>query len=311
MAPGEEGADDTTIKNPRPQDDEGAAGTTTGKHSAAKRILARVEEARTATKKATTTEKATKTKKATTTTWRSWSPRKKKPWRSVSFPCLNGHRECYSKTQRMPPEETLHKYQLMHWTRILLERHKMWHVAAGGTLLGAVRNKGIIPHDDDLDLNFIFGQFDISEAFLDDLKKNDMALYTRETPGPVFYRVHHLDKPGSVDLFGLEKHGDKLTYPKNWHPARLKTEWPASIAEEGGLIQWPFGSTTVPAPPSQITEAFLDNELDGPEWRTVASCGDPKHFKQGSTFHECFGVQDVEYDVTGRALPDGPLEDPL
>jgi len=264
-------------------------------------------------------------------------------WCYPKFPCANGKKACYNETQRMTPYHALNKYQLVHNARILLERHKLWHIASGGTLLGAVRNKGIIPHDNDLDFNFLFGHFNVTKAFLADLEKNGMGLNIHDfsdkkfktkswrkgsffgarergemdDPGVRFYRIHFLNwgkygrRPGAVDMFGLVKHGDKITYPKNFHPARLKTEWPASIAEEGGLVQWPFGSTTVPAPPREITEAFLDNEYPGEDWRNDASCGDPTHYKQGSTFHECFEVQDTKYAVTGRALPDGPLEDPL
>ncbi|MCK5632750.1 LicD family protein [bacterium] len=43
-------------------------------------------------------------------------------------------------------------YQLMKDTHELLNKHKIVYWAAGGTLLGAVRHKGIIPLDVDLDI---------------------------------------------------------------------------------------------------------------------------------------------------------------
>jgi len=198
----------------------------------------------------------------------------------------------------MSPEDTLQKYQLLHSARKLLERHGVWHVAAGGTLLGAVRNKGIVPHDNDMDLVFIRDEFNVSAALKADLEKNRLQIH--DHLGPDFKRITMMDLPGfRVDLFGWVKQGDKLHWPN--YP-NLTSEWPASIAEEGGLIQWPFGSTTVPAPPRKISEAFLTHEY-GPDWRTEISCK--------GTRHDCFAVQDVEYDLTGRALPDSPLEDPM
>jgi len=203
---------------------------------------------------------------------------------------------------------------------MLLERHKMWHVANGGTLIGAVRNKGIIPHDNDMDLNFLHGHFNNSKAFQSDLKKNGLFLFESKF-FRWFKRVCRVDHPGfCVDLFGLVKRGGKLVYPgcpEKCTQASLKgKEWPASIAEEGALIQWPFGGTTVPAPPRKITEAYL-TYVYGRTWRTEASCGDPKKsfkaraLERGGTWHHCYLVQDLEYDLTGRALPDSPLKDPI
>jgi len=221
-------------------------------------------------------------------------------------PCLNGKGDCYNKMQRMSPQDALTRYQLLHSTRKLFDRHKIWHVASGGTLLGAVRNKGIIPHDDDLDLDIMWDDFNVSEALKADLKKNGLGI------GEVSHfrkKVLKMDMPPPrvyLDLFGLVKQGGKITYPEEWrcHGKCLQAEWPASIAEEGGLIQWPFGGTTVPAPPRDISETFLTIAY-GPTWRNESICN------RSVTWHECHPVEDVEYDLTGKALPDSPLFDPF
>lgn len=53
----------------------------------------------------------------------------------------------------MRPAIAKHLYQMIHDTQKILEARGVRCVASGGTLLGAVRNGGIIPWDDDADFS--------------------------------------------------------------------------------------------------------------------------------------------------------------
>lgn len=53
----------------------------------------------------------------------------------------------------MRPVTAKQLYQMAHDTQRILEAHGVRCVASGGTLLGAVRNGGIIPWDDDADFS--------------------------------------------------------------------------------------------------------------------------------------------------------------
>lgn len=233
-------------------------------------------------------------------------------------------RECYNESQRMTPEETLDEYQIIHYTTRLLERHKIWHMAHGGTLIGALRNGGIIPHDNDGDFWYLLdgeigdapNDFQ-SKVFQADLKKNGLILHEfhNEETGTEFKRLCNGAVGENVndytftcgvcaDLFPLVKKGTRITWPASFKGLSSKAYFPSEIAAEGALMHYDFGSTTVPAPRRYITEAFLTREY-GEDWKHESSCDNV------NSWHACYMVKDSDYDVTGRAMPDGPLKDPL
>merc|ERR1712232_1489739 len=67
-------------------------------------------------------------------------------------------------------------YRTVHVAGRLLNRHGIAWWAYGGTLLGAVRNKGIIPHDNDIDFATLdYDKLD-SKELREDLRRNGYYL---------------------------------------------------------------------------------------------------------------------------------------
>ncbi len=66
----------------------------------------------------------------------------------------------YDENKRMTLEEIKKvELQLLITFHDFCEKHKLKYVLDGGTLLGAVRHKGFIPWDDDIDVTMPFPDF--------------------------------------------------------------------------------------------------------------------------------------------------------
>jgi hypothetical protein len=229
-----------------------------------------------------------------------------------------------SLTQRLCQEDALALYRLGHVVGALLDRHQIVWWAAGGTLLGAVRNKGIIPHDDDIDYNILNEQSDIllSRTFINALSKNDLTMHRVEEG---FWQIRPMHPHGGellhVDIFAMWRTSsacyrtDVICYPHQWWH---KHTFPASLCSSAGnaagggqaagiqcplLRQWPFGkSGFVWGPPEDMAKSYLTH-VYGSDWQKVAKCQD--------TNHPCGLVKNATYDATEALEPSGPLEEPL
>jgi len=243
-----------------------------------------------------------------------------------------------SANQRMCAPQTLAVYRLGHTVGALLERYNITWWATGGTLLGAVRNKGIIPHDDDIDYNILNDQTDIllSDKFDQDLKKNGLWMHNIEEgfwqikPFCNSSKLHTFDcvTPGSdkdinVDLFAMYRNSDdvpcekedEMCYPNHWwskdvFPLSMCSPvfFPSTTANattQGNcpsLVRWPFGKNgTVWGPPESIAKSYL-NHVFGSDWRTP---------KCEETAHVCGMIKNITHDATEFAVPSGPLLEPL
>ena len=86
---------------------------------------------------------------------------------------------------------------LAFWTRVAKE-HRIGWFAVAGTLLGAVRNQGIIPFDDDIDLGVLIDEYPtlahLSRRELDPV----YGIFLTEGCGA---RVYHGAKTPTIDLF--------------------------------------------------------------------------------------------------------------
>lgn len=208
----------------------------------------------------------------------------------------------YSEKQQLGPNETLNLYQALHSIDVIFKKHNITFWAAWGTLLGALRNEGIIPHDDDIDFHF-FSE-DLPKLFdgpvKDALARNDIRTLPMKVIGD--------DKPAARQIFSIStcQHIGSFYSMSRTDNNQLRDRdpkgvaYPADVAEH--LELWPFGDSTVPAPSRDIAEAFLD-AFYGSDWNTAANCN--------GAGHDCDPLQNESWDLTGKAMPPGPLREPV
>lgn len=217
----------------------------------------------------------------------------------AAVPCLDGRDKCYSTRQRLPPADALRFYQMTHIAARLMERHRIWHMASGGTLLGAVRQKGMIPHDDDVDFNIMRSQGQgilVSPAFKQDLSKNGMYLANVHAD---FWKLKDYSNPNrAVDIFAMVVLGGRVTFDAGKWPGN---DLPMSVIGSGGLRKWTFGASQLWAPQYPVVVAHFTAKW-GSNWAHEISCKD--------SYHDCTGVQDVQWDLTGTAMPCTPIYEP-
>jgi len=100
---------------------------------------------------------------------------------------INNMQPSSGNDQLMPDEWYLHLYQLMKDIHELFTLHKLEYWAQGGTLLGAIRHKGIIKWDDDLDINIKLKDKELFVSLIPILEKLNYEV----TPTWFGYKVVH------------------------------------------------------------------------------------------------------------------------
>jgi len=94
--------------------------------------------------------------------------------------------------EKLTDDEADLLYDIVEVTTQLLEKHKVRYMIDGGTLLGAVRNGGLIPHDNDAD--FVILESDLERTLSLESEFAKYGLVLVKTPGWGL-QVSHAESP--------------------------------------------------------------------------------------------------------------------
>jgi hypothetical protein len=167
-------------------------------------------------------------------------------------------RGCIQFAPRLQETYRILLEMLAFWTRVA-EKHRIRWFAVAGTLLGAVRNQGIIPFDDDIDLGVPIDQHPklarLSRLELDPV----YGIFLTEGCGARVYQRNGAKTP-AIDLFlmGLDDSDRRYVYagplvsagkPTYFLSHTFAKEWVAVRDVHPSVLKWvPFENLRVPIP---------------------------------------------------------------
>lgn len=188
-------------------------------------------------------------------------------------------------------------YQLAKDFHDIATKHNLRYWMEGGTLLGAVRNQGIIKFDDDMDVDIMHEDEIHFQSLIPEFEK--LGYVVRHSN---IYTICYGKKPPCLDVF--------VCYPKNdttsYINLSISKKFPNSffyLSELFPLQKYKFGDIKLYGPNN--AKPYLDRMY--PEWDKYAVI----HQKHNNSFY-LLGVHKVKFALTPEILkpaePTGPLK---
>jgi phosphorylcholine metabolism protein LicD len=171
----------------------------------------------------------------------------------------------YKNSSKMPVQKLHHQlYKMMQMIDNVLVKNKIDYTVTGGTLLGLVRDGGIIPHDDDVDLDIFEDQEDETIRILEEYFRNSGEKYKIIKASFGFKMVHKksysmlLDNGAQIDFFVRSRNGVYVNQEacQKWPEAcSIPMDWllPASRKQFGKIM------VNAPSNPESILTQFYND----------------------------------------------------
>lgn len=206
----------------------------------------------------------------------------------------------------MSPELTVQMYQMMKDTHEILEKNKVTYWIEAGTLLGAVRSKGMIAWDNDIDIDIEWEDELKFQNSIEDFEKLGYTVIEDENYRIVATGKQQIRKPLDhtkypfIDVAVMRKSGDKLIY-RNLVDVRA---FPTAFFAEKELFPlklYQFGGIKVWGP--QDPHGYLDRYFgDWDEYGVV-------YTNESGDLHSNFLRIKLSDELRKPAMPFGPLQD--
>lgn len=171
-------------------------------------------------------------------------------------------------------------YRIMYHTHEILVKHGILYYITGGTLLGAVRHKGVIPWDDDVDIEVGYRDLDLisGKRIRDDFKSKGYRVKDlRKSLGWV--KIIGKDKE-DVDIFPSRIRKSKGRYRVEPSYELAQEEWPNCffyMSEVFPLKEYKFGDYNILGP--NKPKGYLDR-CYGKSWSTKGVITLDKHHRK-------------------------------
>lgn len=187
---------------------------------------------------------------------------------SICF-CKHCKKELYKSKDPILHQDL---YNMMDYLDKLCNKHDIKYWAIGGTALGMMRNKGIIPHDDDIDIGMLQEDYDKLIRLEDDFRKDGYIVEKNEVAK--FSQQKYLNNSEHIfskwiDIFIFEK----MTDSQNHQILRYKSQkhrdlWPLEWFYEDELFpirRFSFGKININGPNNPTK--YLDRSYG--KWKKI------------------------------------------